>query len=215
MPKKQVKHLIPLYPENQPMRIKYKDIFDLKAFYQFLREYFKENNWTDEEEGGSSEHWESYYGERIDQKGAREIWFLWRLKKVPNIGSAGGSNFINFYLDLDFHCLGITDAEIIKDGKKLKANKGEMEMKAWAYVHEAFLEKFEEHSFLKHFHLGHAVAHRLYHKDVMQRRKELYQELYTLQHFIKQWFKLKRHLPYEEVQQFYRSFAWPSHLKEE
>ncbi len=211
MPQKQVKHLVSLYPENQPMRVKYKDLFDLKAFYQFLREYFRENGWKDDEE--SLDHWESYYGERIDQKGAREIWFLWRLKKTPEIGSAQGSPFVDFYIDMDFHCLGITDAEVIKEGKKMKTNKGEIEMKIWAYVHEAFMEKFDKHRLLKH--LSKVMAHRLYHKEVMQRKKELYQEVYTLQHFIKQWFKLKRHLPYEEVQQFYRSFAWPSHLKEE
>jgi len=48
-----------------------------------------------------------------------------------------------------------------------------------------------------------------------QRKKELYQEVYQLQNFLKQWFKLKRYLPYEETKNYSPSYAWPSHLREE
>ena len=208
MPRKKVSHLINLWGNETPMRIKYKDIFEIKQFYQFLREYLKSNEWYDEEEGPPSEHWEAYYGERIDQKGAREIWFNWRLAKNPM-----GSPMIRYYIDIDFHCLGIVNAEIIKDGKKIKANKGEVEMKMWAYVEEKFLKEFEGHWFLGQ--VKDIFAHRVYDKEVYQRRKELYQELYTLTSYIKQWLKMKRHLPYEEQKLFYKSYAWPSHLKEE
>ncbi|MBI2665764.1 hypothetical protein HYX12_04040 [Candidatus Woesearchaeota archaeon] len=205
MPRKKVKHLVPIYPENVPMRIKFKDIFDLPMFYKTYREWFLEYDWKDEE--GDGDHWESYYGERIDQKGMREIWFLWRLTKDPP-----HSKYIKYYMDIDVHCVAITDTEIIKDGKKLKSNKGEIEMKIWAYVQEKFQDEFEKHSLLKQ--VSHLFAHRIYDKEVYQRRKELHQEMYVMQNFIKQWFKLKTNLPYEESKQFWRSFAWPSHLKE-
>ncbi|MFH1275990.1 MAG: hypothetical protein ABIH82_02675 [Candidatus Woesearchaeota archaeon] len=208
MPRKKVKNLINLWGNETPMRIKYKDIFSLKDFYQFLREYLKVNGWYDEEEGSPSEHWEAYYGERIDQKGAREIWFNWRLAKEPM-----GSPMIRFYIDIDFHCLGIVSTEVIVEGKKIKANKGEVEMKMWAYVEQKFMGPFEKHWLLKHF--AKLFAERIYDKATYQRRKELHQELYTLTSYIKQWFKMKRHLPYEEQKQFYRSWAFPSHKKEE
>jgi hypothetical protein len=207
MPRKRVKHLVSLWGNETPMRIKYKDIFDLKAFYQFMREYLKVNGWTDEELGGTSERWESYYGERIDQKGAREIWFLWRLVKEPM-----GSPMIRYYLDIDFHCLGIVPTEVIQDGKKFKANKGEVEMKMWAYVEEKFKSKFEGHWLLSR--ISELFTERIYDKEVYQRKKEYYQELYTFASYIKQWFKMKRYVPYEEQKQFYKSWAFPSNKKE-
>ena len=208
MPRKRVEHLVSLWGNETPLRIKYKDIFDIKAFYQFMREYLKVNGWTDEELGGTSETWESYYGERIDQKGAREIWFLWRLVKDPS-----GSPMIRYYLDIDFHCIGIVPTEVIVDGKKLKANKGEVEMKMWAYVQEKFKSDFKKHWLLAP--LTELFTERIYDQAVYQRKKEFYQELYTFTSYIKQWFKMKRYLPYEEHKQFYRSWAFPSHKKEQ
>jgi len=47
------------------------------------------------------------------------------------------------------------------------------------------------------------------------KKKALYRETYELHNFLKQWFKLKRYLPYEEHKNFYPSYAWPSHIKKE
>ena len=52
-------------------------------------------------------------------------------------------------------------------------------------------------------------------KELEDHRKELYREAYIMQNFMKQWFKLKRYLPYEESKSFFPSYAWPSHKKEE
>ena len=52
-------------------------------------------------------------------------------------------------------------------------------------------------------------------KQLEERKKELYREAYVLQTFIKQWFKLKRYLPYEETKSFFPSAAYPSHIKSE
>ena len=187
------------------MRIKFKDIFDLKGFYESLREWLIEYEWGDEEE--KSEHWEAYYGERIGQTGAREIWFLWRVQKKPE-----GSAKIVYYMDIDFHCLTIVDTEIIRDGKKIKMNKGEIELKIWPYMEEKYKTELAEQPLLKH--LVNLFSKRIYRREAVQRRKDLYQEVYILQNYIKQWFKLKRHHPYEEVKSFMPSSAFPSHLKE-
>ena len=56
---------------------------------------------------------------------------------------------------------------------------------------------------------------RIYRKKFEERKKELYKESYALNNFIKQWFKLKRYLPYEESKNFFPSYAWPSHLRED
>ncbi len=187
------------------MRVKYKDIFDMKAFYEALYEWFKEHEWKDMDD--NFEHWETYYGERSDAKGAREIWIMWRLYKMPQ-----ESTMLRYYLDLDFHCIALVNTEIVREGMKLAANKGEVELTTNAFIEKIYEEKFSQNPVLKLF--AALFTQRIYRRELKQREKELYQEAYALQNFIKQWFKLKRYLPYEEARSFFPSYAWPSHMKE-
>lgn len=202
MPNKKVKGLINVVPR---FRVKYRDVFDLKAFYEALYEYLKEYEWIDQED--KKDHWETYYGERIDNTGAREIWFQWRPVKDPK-----DAPFIRYYLDFDFHCIAITSAEVVKDGLKLKVNKGEIEMFMEAFMELRYDKEFEKNWVLKEFKT--LFTKRIYRRMLEQRKKELYQETYALQNFVKQWFKMKRYLPYEETKSFFTSQAWPSHMKE-
>ena len=204
MPKKKIpsSRLVQAIPK---MAMKYKDIFDLSLFYEYLKEWFVDKGWSDEEDG--KEHWETNYGERITAGGVKEIWFWWRLyKKAPE------SDYINYYIDIDFHVLGLSNTEIIKDGAKIKANKGEINIEIKAYVDKVYEESFEENFILKE--IRNLFTRRIYRKNLEQRKRELYQEVYQLNNFIKQWFKLRRYLPYEESKGFFPSFAWPSHVKE-
>ncbi|PIN75205.1 hypothetical protein COV17_04045 [Candidatus Woesearchaeota archaeon CG10_big_fil_rev_8_21_14_0_10_36_11] len=212
-PKKKESEMISLFPEFSPMRVKYKDIFDLKAFYESLREWLLENDWMDAQ--GDIDHWETYYGERVTQNSMREIWINWRVKKTPKDIAKweGGKTALLYYMDFDWHCVAVTDTEVIKEGHKLKVNKGEVELVMKAFVDPIYKQEFAKNSILKQFQS--IFTKRVYRKVLEQRKKELYQETYTMQNFIKQWFKLKRYLPYEEKQGFFRSYAWPSHKKEE
>jgi len=84
MPKKKVdekKGWIRIFPEFNPVRVKYKDIFDMKQFYEDLHEWTLEYGWKDYEE--DLDRYETYYGERIAQGGAKELWLIWRLQKTP------------------------------------------------------------------------------------------------------------------------------------
>ena len=49
MPQREVKNLVGIFEESAPLRIKFKDIFDLKGFYESLREWLLEHDWGDEE----------------------------------------------------------------------------------------------------------------------------------------------------------------------
>jgi len=199
------KYLFEVYPRTSPIRVKYKDIFDLKAFYSSLREWLSEHDWVDEEDG--KDHWESYYGERIDASGGREIWINWRCVKKPE-----NAPFLKYYFDFTWHCIGIKKTEIVKNGKKYSANKGDVELKIWAFIEKKYEKEFDGHGFLKHFRK--IFSQRIYRRTLELKKKELYQEAYALQNFVKQWFKLKRYLPYEEAENFFSSYAWPSHQKE-
>ncbi len=209
MPKKLVpgSRMIEVMPA---MKIKYKDIFDIKEFYLAMKEWCMDHGWRDEEDG--SEHMESYYGERINN-GVREIFFRWRLFK-PAEGSAKAKvgHKLNLYLDLDFHAIGLVDTEVIKEGAKIKVQKGEINIDIMAMIDKVYEQEFAESELLKK--LKNIFTARIYQGILDQRRKELYQEMYVLNNYIKQWFKLRRYLPHEETGEFFRSYAWPSHLKE-
>ncbi|HLD01165.1 MAG TPA: hypothetical protein VJC39_05465 [Candidatus Nanoarchaeia archaeon] len=204
MPKHKTSNLISL----PAMKVKYRDIFDMRELYDTLYFMLIERGWGDKEEEGS-EHWESYYYEKIGQDGSKENWIRWRtFKKSPS-----SPDYIGFYLDFDMHIIGLKSTEIVKDGRKIKIDKGEVEISLAPYIEEIYKEKFSQHSFLKHF--KNIFSTRIYGQSLEQHKKELYQEAYYIQNSIKQWFKLKRHLPYEEGRAFYPSIAFPSHIKEE
>jgi len=192
-----------MIPVVQKLKIKYKDLFHLKEYYIALHEWLLENKWSDIDEG--SDHWETHYRERIAQGGARELWFRWRVTKTPE------GTPLQYYMDMDFHCLAIMDAEIIQDGKKIKLHSGEVELSINAYIDKEYEKAFAKSNLLKQF-IG-IFNKRVYHKALEQRSKELYQEVYSFQNYIKQWFKLKRYLPYDEARNFFPSVAYPSHLK--
>lgn len=187
------------------IRVKYKDVFDLKMFYEDLHDYLVEEEWIDHED--KLDHWETYYGERIDHGGVKELWFQWRLFKKPKDAA-----FLSYYMDLDFHGLGISDTEIMREGMKLKVSKGELEVTIKPYLVKEYEKEFKKILFLKE--LKELFSRRIYREQLEQRKKELYQETYVLQNWIKQWFQMKRHLPYQESKSFYPSQAWPSHIKQ-
>jgi hypothetical protein len=189
---------------GNPIRIKYKDVFEFKPFYESLHEWLMHYGWSDIEK--EKDHWETAYVERIDRNGAKEIWISWRTYK-----DAEGGPF-RYYLDFNFHLLGLTSTEVVKDGMKLKVNKGELELHINAVIEKTYEEGLKKIPFIGQF--TELFNKRVYRQEYEERKKEFYQEVYVLQNFIKQWFKLKRYLPYEETKSFFPSMAWPSHLKD-
>lgn len=206
------KKFVPIFPEFSPLRVKYKDVFDFKAFYEELWEWCKEHDWKDWEQG--LDNFERFYGERVTTGGMKEIWVRWRMYKIPEgiqpIKQNGKNlGYLTYYLDIDFHLLALTSAEIVKDGKKIKADKGEIEITTKSYIEKNYEYEFEKHSFLRQF--LDIFTSRIYSKQLEERKKELYREAYVLQTFIKQWFKMKTYLPYAQGENFFPSKAWPSH----
>ena len=189
---------------HSPLRIKYRDIFDLKGFYIFLHEWLMEHEWIDSE--GDEDHWETYHYEKIWTGNVKEIYLHWRVSKKAKQGH------FQYYLDFNWHCLGLTKTEVVKEGHKLSIDKGEIEIYIYPYIEERYKSFFDENSLIKPFKK--LFTRRIYTQTIDFRKKELYQETYALHNAIKQWFKMKRYLPYEESKSLYTSKAWPSNIKE-
>jgi len=186
-------------------RVKYKDIFNLTQYYKDLHFWLEEYQWKDLEDG--KDHYENLYFEKIDMTGAKEIWIKWRPYKIPN-----NNPYYRYWMDFDYHCIGIKDTEVVKDGAKFKAHKGEMELWFTAWMELDYRNQWTNHPILKFF--VNLFPGRIFRKEIREEHKrELYREAYELQNYAKEWFKLKRHLPYDKVPHFHPGQAFPSHLK--
>lgn len=202
----------PIPPERlirvipQDVRIKYKDIFDLKSFYKGLRQWAKEYGWGDVETKGKKDGYERLYREVVYQNGSKYMEIRWRLFKMPE-----GAPYLRYYFDIDYKMVGLKSKEVVKDGKKLKLDSGEIELKFNAFVELDFIKDFDKNSILKTF--KNLFMKRIYARTIHQREKELYQEVYGCLRFIKEWFKLRRYLPYEESESFFPSYTIMGHEK--
>ncbi len=198
--------------EAAMFRIKFKDIFNIKEFYMALHEWLMEYEWSSVDSEGNVEEgadlWETNYIERIFPGGSKEMYWWWRMQKIPE-----GNSYYKYHLDINFHPLGISDTEVMRDGKKFKVNKGEVELKVYAYIEFDYKGEWSNHIFLRYFNK--IFPNRIFRKDLYSDHKlELYREAYTFQAYVKKWFKLKSFLPYEEITPFYPSRAYPKWKKE-
>lgn len=193
-------------------RVKFKDIFHLKEFYKAMHEWMLEYNWSSTETDGleieDDDRFETLYLERTGLSGDREMWWWWRVQKVPTSNS-----YYKYHIDVDSHILYIVDTEVMREGKKLKVHKGEIEVNIWAYLQFDYKGEWSKHPVLKMF--NQVFPKRIFKKELYETHKlELYREAYVFQAYIKKWFKLKSFLPFEEIEGFYPSWAYPEWKKE-
>lgn len=193
-------------------RVKFKDIFSMKLLYTDLRYWLKDNGWfsvdCDEKIESGKDHWETMYLERGLPDGAVERWVFWRTQKMPVANS-----YYKWHLDIDFHNVKLTETEVMREGKKFKVNKGEVEVKVWAFLEFDYQGQWSNHPILKFFNK--MFPNRIFKKEMYEdHKKELYREAYNLQNHLKRWMKIRRFLPYEEITPFHPSRAYPKWKKE-
>jgi hypothetical protein len=172
-----------------------------------MREWLNEYGWSSVDSDGDIEEgeewWETNYIERVEADGSKEMFWWWRVQKLPITNS-----YYKYHMDINFHPLGISNTEVMRDGKKFKVNKGEVEVFVFAYIEFDYKGEWSNHPFLKFF--NQMFPERIFRKELYEDHKlELYREAYTLQAYMKKWFKLKSFLPYEEITPFYPSHAFP------
>lgn len=121
---------VPKYPGEKvdnvaDFSIKQKDVLDLKLLYESMHDWLVRHGYgsTDDKKFG-----ETLFLQRVGQDGAREIWFRWRVEKTPDDVGPGDSPRLIYQIRINAHTLGVKKTEIVKDGKKLKLDKGEVEV---------------------------------------------------------------------------------------
>ena len=185
------------------LRIKYKDVFNLKKLYELQREWLKEHEWTDME--GKGDNWEVLFLQFDEADGAKEIHYWWRVQKKPY-----KTPLFRFIMDIDNHIIGLKDTEVMQEGMKLKVQKGETEFKISARVEIDPEKKIRGSNIVnKFFNL---YRFRWYKEELqVTQKRDLYREVNELVAITKKFLKMKNFLPDQDMHQFFPSEAYPSY----
>ncbi len=187
-------------------KVKFKDVFHARWFYEQKMEYVTDNGWSTALPGSKNNEFEHKYLEQWDAKGARFIWYHWRLQKP------GPSPYIKWYLDIDAQTVALNNHEIMIDGKKTKLHKGELYLHIHAWIQTDPDQKWANHWFLKH--IKKMWEERIYGGEYAVSREQLIKEAYELQDWVKRYFKLKRWMR-GGGEEWRPGLAFPSHLKKQ
>ncbi len=165
--------------------LNYKHVFSFEYLYKRLHEWLIDEGYTD---SGSDKWIEKFYLERISGNGMKQVWVWWRTDKKF-------THFVKFYLNVDFHGLGLTSAEIIHEGSKVKTNKGEVEVFITAHMELDPDKNWEKSWLLKNEWLRHFYINRIYKQKIDEAEQQLIKDTTRLLGAIKQYFQLESFLP--------------------
>jgi len=181
-------------------RFKYKDVFSLKNFYVMLHEWLNSKDWHDREK---RDHYEDLYFEKVEPGDFREIHVWWRPEK-----SSASTKFYKWKMRINFKVLYLKATEIMYKGKKIKVDKGEIEMKIWSFLELDPERKWRDHSILSHFF--NMYVKRIFESELTKQKLLLYRETYEMQNWMKNFLQMKLFLPIVYGEQFHESEAYPS-----
>jgi hypothetical protein len=182
-------------PLNKPWMVRkqqltFKHIFSMQYLYQRIRDWLNEEGYSSDSYGGDADKWmEKLYLERVDGKGAKQVWIWWRVKKHY------ANSFFTFYLDMEYHLLNLQTHEIVVEGQKVKTNKGECEFTVtskMALDEEGGWDKnfILRNDLLRRFFLG-----RVYKKRIEMVEDELVKDVSRLIGAVKQYYQLESWIP--------------------
>jgi len=188
-------------------KVKYSDVFSLRNLYIMLHELLLEEGWRGPDSDPDHADIETLYSENVYQRGihrgGKELWFWWRAFKYPE-GKYSG--YLRNLLDIDAHVVYLQNVEVVHQGKKMTAQKGEIEMFFRARIESDYLrEKWENHWFLKY--MKPVYEKRMIHAEIEKREKELWRDAYRIQAKIKQYLQLRTFIPVPEPF-FPKTYGW-------
>jgi hypothetical protein len=165
-------------------KVKYVGVFDLKDLYRNIRDLLQDKGYVGPD---SFKFMETYYQERHnpDQRRGKEMWIWWRTSKKEE-----GSSYFRQHVDLDWHMRYIQDIEVMERGKKVRAQKGEVEIEFHGYLVVDPDDKWESHWLLKQ-------VHPLFIGRIWAKRREtnvttIRSDVYKFQQYVKDYLGLKQ-----------------------
>ena len=174
------------------IEVVYKEAFLLLPLYRATKQWLVQNFYLDSAEDPrfetSGEILYHYRKGTSLSPAEQELRIWWRSKNTE-----GGNSFYSYHIDLDWNIIQMYDVEIMKDGKKIKAQKGEIRLKIRPYID---VMDFHSKGIMRVF--DHWFKERLIKKNLEGHRKILYRDAYRLQGMIKKYLEMKTFIPEEE-----------------
>ncbi|MBI2045280.1 hypothetical protein HYT23_04445 [Candidatus Pacearchaeota archaeon] len=175
------------------LAVNYKDVLDLKYLYTLMHEWLVEEGYAPRDD---SKFKEIFYYQKEDANAGNFYHWRWRLEKDPP-----ETKLWKYELEIDTMVLSTKDVELAVKGKKVKAQKGEIEVSITGFLipdpngrfSRGILKKFRRF-ILKNF----LRKHRDHYKSTLESEMKRFQEA------IKSYLKLETYLPERETADFWR-----------
>ncbi len=133
-------------------KVRHVGIFDFKEVYRICYEWFINEGYDVAEKN---------YTEKIQQRG-KEIEIEWlALRKV--------SDYFRFQIKSRWHILGMNDVEVEENGRRLKMNQGDLEIRFTVILEKDYKHRWESNKFFK-------TLRKVYDKYVLKARILKYEE---------------------------------------
>jgi len=113
-------------------KITYDGVFAFKDLYNFVYTLLVDNEYGVEEKS---------YKEKTAQ-GAKEIEIAWDAKRKV-------SDYTRYLWKVSWRILGMTSVEVMKDGRKVKMNKGSVEIKIGTFIETDYENRWQSSAFMK------------------------------------------------------------------
>lgn len=158
------------------LKVKYRGVFDLGDFYKKLKTWFEAEGYGDEVKNFK----EAKYKESIKPFG-KNIDIKWVAEKNK-------SDYFSYNLTLTFRIIGLQDAEVQYEAKKIKANKGEVEVKLSADLIKNRQGKWSKSSIIKKIYESLIIN-----KRIEEYKLDVYKIAYKLHDEMKMYLNLPRY----------------------
>ena len=167
------------------LAVTYKGVFHLKNMYEFLHNWIQDEGFEADETTCGKDNFETFYWQRTSSQGVTDYNIWWRMKKSPDNYN---TSWFEYRLNLDFLGIAIMKTDVMHEGKKVGAQKGEMTFTITPNVifdpgtkwnSDAAVSKFSE-----------AFVRRTYKKEIKMHKDIMEDTAFKLQEEIKQFLGL-------------------------
>ena len=136
-------------------KVKYGGLFNFKDLYNFIFDYLSDKGFFVDEKK---------YDEKVRAEG-REIEVKWECKKKI-------TDYFRYEVVITLKVTGLVDVKVMKNGKKIISNKGDVEVKLSGSLERDYENKFETSAFLK-------FLRAIYDKYIIRKRIEQMEDKLT------------------------------------
>ncbi|MDD5254192.1 MAG: hypothetical protein PHG05_03785 [Candidatus Nanoarchaeia archaeon] len=156
-------------------------VLELSEFYKALKRWCDFEGFSDGSSGGGKLFNEIMYKHIDKGGGVANVDIVWEVRKPS------GSPYITYYIKIIWLLIGISKVEVVADGKKVKRDKGDFEIRMSARLEKDFKK-------MKGGFFGLKSLKRTWEKFLMKdeiedHEEELRRKFMSLQKFVRDWFE--------------------------